>query len=473
MGKIYNTPIGYRLLRIHANNLYRKWFKTVEVNGEEQIPEDAPVIFAPNHQNAFTDAMALLSSSPKPVVFLARADLFSKKWADKALRWFKIMPAYRMRNGISNLKKNADSFEQAAQVLEHKEFFCLMPEGGQDEKRKLRPLVKGMFRIGFTVQDHYKDTKDNVYIVPTGIDYASYDHSGGHVIVTFGKPINMRDYYDKYVENAPVAYNEIKAELYKRMSPLMLDIRTDELYDTIYTACYIYNYDMLDEMGWEDNETNRLAARQRIAANIDEMVERGKYKSDLNELDRLVKEWVKKNPNIEEAAIAKEYGNSFDGSFLDAIIYCVCMSVPALYCAIVNFPIFAVVKWICNKWTKGSGFYSSVALSAHMVFFPIYHLILMLAVGIPLYHCYAGQPWGWVNPLLFCLSLPLSYFFAYHYWWKLKFLGQRLKNLFRKDTLTDQIADKLTELFGRLKKDRQQNPYIHKQDEGDGNLTEE
>lgn len=449
MAKIYKTPLGYKILRLHSNYVYKHWFSSVEINGEDNIPENASVIFAPNHQNGFTDAMALLSSSPKPTVFLARADLFEKPLLNKILRWFKIMPAYRMRNGISNLKKNADSFEQAAEVLEHKEFFCLMPEGGQDEKRKLRPLVKGMFRIGFTVQDRYKDNDESVYIVPTGIDYGNYDHSGGHLVVNFEKPIDMRKYYEKYLENAPVAYNEIRNELYKRMSPQMLDIRTDELYDTIYASCYIYNLDMLDEMGWDENETNRLAARQRIANNLDELAASGNYQKDLDELKDMVSEWTKKNPSIEENAIIKEYGKSFDGTLLSSLIYCICMAVPALYSAIVNLPIFAFIKWACNKWAKGTGFYSSVFLGANMVFFPIYHFILMLAGGLTIWH-YLGA----LDAALFCISLPLSYFFVYRYYWKFKFLCKRVKNMFTSDKLTDKIADKLSYLFDCLKKDK-------------------
>ncbi|MBQ4036184.1 MAG: hypothetical protein II623_12100, partial [Paludibacteraceae bacterium] len=55
----------------------------------------------------------------------------------------------------------------------------------------------------------------------------------------------------------------------------------------------------------------------------------------------------------------------------------------------------------------------------------------------------------------FCVSLPLSYYFAYHYWWNIKTLYKRVKNLFTKDNLTDQIADKISDLFTRLKKDHE------------------
>lgn len=451
MSKIYNTPLSYKLLHIHGVFVFKHWFSSVEINGEENIPNNASVIFAPNHQNAFTDAMAVLAATPGPVVFLARADIFAKSLVDKILRFLKIMPAYRMRNGISNLKKNADSFEQAAQVLEHKQFFCLMPEGGQEEVRKLRPLVKGMFRIGFSVQDHYKDTKDNVYIVPTGIDYSDYDHSGGHLIVSFDKPLNMRNYYDKYVENAPVAQNDIRKDLFRKMSTVMLNIRTDEHYDTIYTCCYIYNLDKLSDMGWDDNETNRLVARQNIAGDLDEICASGLYNNEINELDELTTEWRKHNHTIEEAAIAKEYGRSFDAQLLSALIYAICMSPLAIYSALVNWPVFALVKSVCEWKLKDTGFYSTIALAANMVFYPIWHLLLAIIGGIFITSHFSG-----LQALLFAITLPISYFFAYKYWWNLKYIGQRFKNIFSKEKLTDTIADKLTDLFKRYKKDKEE-----------------
>ena len=150
MGKIYRSTILYSVFRVYTNFIYKRWFNSIEINGLSNIPENTSVIFAPNHQNGFIDAMALLSSSPGPVVFLARADLFKKKILDIILRALKIMPAYRIRDGIQNLKKNEDSFEQAVEVLLHKKYFCLMHEGGQNEIRTMRTLVKGMCRIACT-----------------------------------------------------------------------------------------------------------------------------------------------------------------------------------------------------------------------------------------------------------------------------------------------------------------------------------
>jgi 1-acyl-sn-glycerol-3-phosphate acyltransferase len=443
MTKMYKESVAYRLLFLHSNFLFRRWFSSIEVNGRENIPENAAVIFAPNHQNAFVDAMALLSSSSRPIVFLARADLFKKKRVASFLHFLKIMPAYRMRDGIQNLKKNADSFDAAETVLMHKESFCLMPEGGQDEKRKLRPLVKGMFRIGFSVQDKYKDS-DSVWIVPTGIDYSNYDHSGGHLIVNFDKPINMHDYYALYCEDAPVAQNKMRDELSRRMSPLMLDIRSDEHYDTFYVLTYIYNLDMLDQMGWDDNETNRLVARQRIAEALDSAADSGKYAAELSALDDLCARWRAANPDVESSAVAKEYGRQFDGSLLAALLYAVVMSPLAVFSTVVN-GIPALLVQLGARNLASEGFAGSFRLAGTILLFPLFQLLWGIGVGPILFRHYGILPM-----LCFFAALVLSHSFSFRYYWNLKFLARRVRNLLHKDELTDAIADALRGLFRKM-----------------------
>ena len=161
--------------------------------------------------------MALLFSSPQPVVFWVRADLFQNKLINKFLRALKMMPAYRMRNGVSNLKKNEESLRDSVDVLTHDQFLCLMPEGGQEEKRQLRPLVKGIFRTAFAAQEQLSDTW--VKIVPVGIDYGHYDRSGRHLVLSFGRPLNIKDYYAQYQQDAPHAMNAIRKDLSDRIAP--------------------------------------------------------------------------------------------------------------------------------------------------------------------------------------------------------------------------------------------------------------
>jgi len=413
--KIYRKTVLYGILRVYSNFIYRRWFRVVEVNGKENIPENSSVIFAPNHQNGFIDAMALLSSSPKPIVFLARADMFRKKMQDKMLRMLKIMPAYRIRDGIQNLKKNEESFEQAVDALLHKEFFCLMPEGGQDTVRTLRPLVKGMFRIAFAAQDVLKDT-DSVKIVPVGIDYSDYDHSGGHLVITFGKAINIKEYYAAYLENSPVAQNQLRDELSRRMAPLMLNIQTKEYYDCFYITSWLYNANMLEEMNLEDNETNRLAARQQIVAVLKKAEESGS--SMLPELDKLCKKWAENHKSVAFSARISEFGNRINEDLLLSLCYLAVTFPLFLYSISVNGMPYLLTKYLTRK-SKGTGFQASFVFGSAALLFPVYFLLAAVAFAF-------FAPGFWTG-VAFALSLPLSFFFMLRYKWRFHFVKERLR----------------------------------------------
>lgn len=442
MSQFSKTSFLYSLLRIYSNFIYRRWFNTIEVNGEGNIPEGEPVIFAPNHQNGLIDAMALLSSSPQPVVFWVRADLFKNKVVGAVLRSLKMMPAYRMRNGIQNLKKNVESIEHSDDVLLNNQFLCLMPEGGQEEQRTLRPLVKGIFRAAFSAQEKMENGKW-VRIVPTGIDYGHYDNSGRHLVVTFGKPISIKDYIKSYEENPPVALNQIKEELSNRIEPLMLNIRSAENYETIYAAAYLYNWRMLQEMNIPDNETNRLAARQRIV-DILQCAETESSCSELfEELKAVCEGWRNKNKDVAFSAKMQEY-EGLDADLIVKVFYLILTLPLQLYSIVMNGLQFLICK-AGGKKMRGTGFEASVKFGLAGILLPITYIILTTIFGLS----YSPDA---MTTLCFAISLPLSFFFFQRYRWKFQYVKERLKIFFTKPKepkRVESIIDQIRSLLGK------------------------
>ena len=102
MSKIYDIPLYFNLVRRYVIFCFKRYYGEIIVIGKENIPTDSPVIFAPNHTNALMDAIAVHAVVPYslPLIFLARADIFRNKTAARFLRYAKIMPAFRMRDGI-------------------------------------------------------------------------------------------------------------------------------------------------------------------------------------------------------------------------------------------------------------------------------------------------------------------------------------------------------------------------------------
>lgn len=417
-------------MRVYSNFVYPKWFNEVKVNGAGNIPEGEPVIFAPNHQNAFVDAMALLFSSPQPVVFWVRADLFKHKIVDKILRSLKMMPAYRMRNGVENLKKNEDSINDSVDILTHDLFLCLMPEGGQDEKRRLRPLVKGIFRSAFAAQEKMSD--EWVKIVPVGIDYGHYDRSGRHLIVNFGRPLNIRDYYEQYQQNAPQTMNKIKEDLSQKMAPLMLNIQDDEDYDTFYTAAYLFNEEMLSVLRLEDNITGRMVARQKLIALLEQA--KAANDSELQPLRMACAEWNGKSDDIAfRARVAEESG--VDSELVAKALYLLFAFPLWLYALVMNFVPYTIAK-LLGRNAKGSGFEASFKMGAAMFFCPIFYLIETALFPTVYQSVYAALGYDvtvqWLQVLLFFVTLPISLFFMLRYKWKFQYVKERVRNLFNK-----------------------------------------
>ncbi len=96
---IHKRNLLHRFISPTVEVQFFHYYGKVEVYGKENIPGKAPVIFAPNHQNALMDALIVLFKAPHDVVFLARADIFRKKFLAFLLNSLKILPVFRQRNG--------------------------------------------------------------------------------------------------------------------------------------------------------------------------------------------------------------------------------------------------------------------------------------------------------------------------------------------------------------------------------------
>lgn len=233
--KIQDDSKLYDFVYKYVRFAFTKFFREFKINGVENIPVNKPVIFAPNHQSGLMDPLIVLFGQKKPVVFMARADIFKSGKFNWLFYFLRIMPVYRIRDGYENLSKNEEQFEITRDILLDRKQLCIMPEGNHGHQHKLRPLVKGVFRIAFSSEEELEGL-DHVSIVPVSIDYNFFQHAGADIVLNYGKPIRVSDYMDRYKENQANATNSIKNDLAERMSGMMHDIRSEGNYDLIYES---------------------------------------------------------------------------------------------------------------------------------------------------------------------------------------------------------------------------------------------
>ncbi len=219
------------------------FFRKVEVVGLENIPKDKPVLIAPIHRNAFIDDAAVLCTRKDNPVFLARADIFEKKWLAKIFIFFRMVPVFRIRDGKHKLANNDMTFDVGAHVLENDNILIVFPEAAHTENNRMLPLKKGAIRIAFLAAQRTNFIKD-IFIVPTGLYYDNIFHYRHKVLVQYGKPINILDYKDAYLDNPQKAMLKVREDLNRELIKLSIHIAKDnDDYEAINAARGIFrNY---------------------------------------------------------------------------------------------------------------------------------------------------------------------------------------------------------------------------------------
>ncbi|MBQ9201455.1 MAG: 1-acyl-sn-glycerol-3-phosphate acyltransferase [Bacteroidales bacterium] len=271
MKRYIDSPsLTYRFLRLWIRSGFSLFFRRIEYRGQENIPVDEPVIFAPNHQAAMVDALAVLCWQRQPVVFMARANMFKNPTVARLLRIIKMMPIYRIRDGYSNLSKNEEQMDEASGVLLRRHLLCLMPEGTQWGLRRLRPLVKGMFRIALPAQQQLKGQAD-IKIVPVGIDYTEYEHPGADITVTYGRPLSVSDYLGRWEEDPQKGMQALREDLSDAIIGLIQHIPGDSHYGEIYELSYWIQPLWLQAHEQADSPGNTTDARREITRCLNRM----------------------------------------------------------------------------------------------------------------------------------------------------------------------------------------------------------
>lgn len=190
MKNLWENLGPYRFLRIFVNECTRASFNRVTIEGRENIPSGDVVILAPNHCNTLMDALVVLLNTDVDTCFGARADIFKKKIAGKLMRFFRIVPISRERDGLEGVRSNLAVFDEVVECLDHGMRFCLYSEGTHHPGYTVHPAKGGIFHLA---QSASEKTGKKVWIVPVGLSYSDFYHFQNEVTMRYGEPIDAAD----------------------------------------------------------------------------------------------------------------------------------------------------------------------------------------------------------------------------------------------------------------------------------------
>lgn len=418
----------------HDKVFYRK----VEYVNRNKVPLNEHLIITANHQNALMDALAIEFSFYNQPVFVARSDIFSNKFIAAILYWLKILPVYRIRDGYDSLKKNQLVFEKTVDIILNKNAFVIMPEGNHAGYRRLRQLKKGFARIAFQTEEA-KDFSLNIKIVPVGIDYECYTDYRSTLLVNFGEPLEVSDFYEQYKENPVIAYNKIRTALAEKIKPLMINIESEKYYELYNELRKMYRPFGIKRLNLNPRKLyDGFKVDKKLIAGI-EKVEKEKPET-VEKMNNLMSEFltVLKKERFSDKEVRKNNVT---------LLKLLCSSlVLTLFAPIFlfGFTVNALQYFIPVKVAgimKDRQFHSSFKFVLTMLLFPLFYLI---ETGI--FYAFSQN---WRHTLIFFVLLPVSAVLSWQ-WFRLYRKTKREWRFFVYKTKGSKTFESLLNLYNEL-----------------------
>lgn len=395
--KVQDYDFMYDFLRYYVDIVMKLSYRKIKYVGKEFIPKDGAIILAPNHTNALMDAMVVLGMDHGPKVFVARADIFRNPKIAKILKWLKIMPIMRMRDGYEEVKKNNETIERAVDVLRDRVPFCIFPEGTHQTKYSSLPLAKGIFRIAFQAQELMPDMP--LYIVPVGIRYGSFFRFRSTVRVQIGEPINVGRFIKEHSDLAPAEQmTAIRELLTERIHNSIFYIPNDDDYEAMYEICatvvkhqtknckFVVDGKRLRGMDAHFEANNRTVREvMRLKESNPEVA------AELLQLGKEAYE-MRTQQSISLKSVSAKNGLASRIMQMFFFILKLPYTIPA---SILTLPMVAVVKFLFTK-IKDHAFRNSIRFLINLVLWPIL-MIIYAAVA------YSLLSWEWALPITLAL----------------------------------------------------------------------
>jgi len=160
---------------------------TLEVEGQENLPEDETVVYMPNHQSDL-DWPIIFRVVPGQYLFLAKQELFNAPVFGAYMKLQEYIPIER-----SNIRKSFKTYQTIITLLKSGNSIVIFPEGTRSFDHKLGKFKPSSFSI-------LQDTK--VRVVPIAINGSTRIQRRGSKSITPGKvkikilpPVSFEDLY--------------------------------------------------------------------------------------------------------------------------------------------------------------------------------------------------------------------------------------------------------------------------------------
>lgn len=368
-------------LNIAHNHIYYRHFYILN---QENIPKKGePTIVIANHQNGVMDAMAILhtmSQDHRQPVFIARGDIFKKDGVAKILRFLKIMPTFRTRDGNrDDVRSNIALYERAARVLKDGGTIVIFPEATHQHGHFMNTFKKGFCRIAFSAEE-INDFKLGVKVLPLNIHYSNYFNFRSDLMVTVGEPFTYEEFFDLYKEHPNDAYLALNEKARARVKEITPDIDIPEYYNEIEALTQMMSEPLLKHKGLKTSYLpNQKDAAMTIIANLKQ------FKDNEPDQFEILMQQTREYTTLLQQRGLHHWVINRKLSLFRFIVRSLLMiiSLPLFLFGYINNLIpFAITKRFANKAKDPMLRSSFQYVSSTVATFPIYYLLLLGIVWI-------------------------------------------------------------------------------------------
>lgn len=423
----------YRSLRLLLKGAANVFFTDIEPVDEERIPETGPVIFAANHPNSIMDTVILGTRTSRQIHYLARSGLFVNPVVRFIFNRCGVIPVYRRQDDPTKTGQNIEAFQAAWDVLARGGCIGIFPEGRNAPDLHVRDLKTGTARIALGAEAR-ENFELGVKIVPVGLNFEARDRFLSRVLVSFGLPIDARDYRDAWETDEKAAVRQLTddiqvalrnevihvAEL--RSVELVKDIEAiygQTLYESLSAAARDnpeYTSPLLERVRASEGGDaarhpalfDRLYLKQRLAHALE-------YFEDTSpaRVDRVRQQLRRYKENLAQVRLREDFADhpletlSTRGEAVKLTLYAVLL-VPIFLWGVVNNIIPYFLTRTIARRAPEEAMRAFTALLAGIAFFGV----AWTAQGYGVWHLTGSA----LTTVLYLVSLPFAGIFALGYW---------------------------------------------------------
>jgi len=394
------------------------FFKEYCIVGRENIPPpNTPLFVIANHQNSVNDALAIISmfKDYRQPVSLARGDAFKKDRIAKILRFWKVMPTYRSRDGEkSDILKNVGTFQIASNILKNGGVIIMFPEAEHQQGRFLGTFKKGVPRICFNAEEAANYTL-NLQILPVNLHYSNIQKFREKILIEIGSPFKINELLELYKTNPNEAYTQFNEKARNILKSMVLDIEERAYYE---------EYNLLRELV----RSYRIKNNYTTYNFFDEFKEEKKV---IYEINRLKNEDPKKfevlmtttkaySQSLKKMNLRNELVNKkITGLGLVAKTVLLILLFPVFLFGFINNGVPCYLTSFLLKKIKDKVFHGSIQFAIGFLLFPLWYLLIFILL------------WFISNSIIIALSYTILAFVSLFIYFRYKVTVLKLRHTWR------------------------------------------